>query len=372
MASSHSNSAISDSDNQLPIPVWADDPTFQGHKIVVPQDIGKFFEAIEPALEPVLPCTTLPPTPRQRICGLGVRTFSVALAAILLVLLGAIGGIVGGLLVQRNAAGTANSHNANNPASDASARPTTLSSSTLSPVPTATPLMHASSQLASGQWVSKDEPQRNYVAYQDPVGSIVLAAWDEQNTTWAAVNITDRMLQAINPIQTKLGTPLVIVTGHKFHVTIIYLDGDNGIREVYTKDRALQYWQKGDLYTKAYIRANAQSRLASYWLECKPSCSGSKDGVNQVRLFFEDADRAGSLRGYAGAGWFDTGFEQSVRGGAALAATPFVSTSGTVDMRLFFDTGEKLGMMSWSNDTSWVLDGKPIVLSSFSCSSPHN
>ncbi|GAB1315309.1 hypothetical protein MFIFM68171_05519 [Madurella fahalii] len=168
-----------------------------------------------------------------------------------------------------------------------SATPTTLGSPTPSDVPAAAPHLYAGSQLAAGQWVSKDEPQRNFVACQDPVSSIVLAAWDEQNTMWTVVNITDRMLQATNqpdPSETR------------------------------------------------------------------------KDGVDQVRLFFEDEARAGIRQGFAGAKWFDTRFEQSVRVGTGMAATPFVPSSGTMDMRLFFDTGEKLGMMSWSNDTGWVPD----------------
>jgi hypothetical protein len=119
----------------------------------------------------------------------------------------------------------------------------------------------------------------------------------------------------------------------------------------------LQFWQTGDLTKTTGIAASAQSRLAGYWIQGGASCKGSLQGADLTRLFFEDAE-PGFVRGYAGAKWRDIGFNRKARPGAGLATTPHLAANGEMHQRVFFDSGDKLGMVSWRNDTGWVDDGE--------------
>lgn len=124
------------------------------------------------------------------------------------------------------------------------------------------------------------------------------------------------------------------------------------------------FWRGSALYEDSRIPAHPQSGLAAYWLHCVPRCAPSEaDGAGLVRMFFED--EPGSLTTYIGAPWKESpDFSGTGRAGSGLATTPYYrSDSGARHMMLFFDTGEKLGMMTRkNNETVWVFDGQALII----------
>jgi hypothetical protein len=90
-------------------------------------------------------------------------------------------------------------------------------------------------------------------------------------------------------------------------------------------------------------------------------CPGSGDVNKKIHLFFEG--EPGGLRSYLD----DMGDSNSSgigRAGSGLAVTSVCPASGEAWLVLFFDTGEKLGMMTKKsdNDSTWVLDGGSLNL----------
>ncbi|KAH6849892.1 hypothetical protein B0I37DRAFT_370173 [Chaetomium sp. MPI-CAGE-AT-0009] len=333
--------------------------TFDGQKVAIQVPCNSEKEAASSeAIQAIGP----PPLPAAgTICGLRRRKFYIILAVVAVLLIGAIAGLAGGLTARRNSSSgnvTVDSPETL-PSPDANPSRTSSAAPTSSATPSAAPIqaIHDNSQLATCRSGNSTVSAR-HVTYQDPIGSLMLATWDSNNMVWASVNISDRMLEATTPVWPKLGTPLACVTGVYTEVHVLFLDKDNVVREVYTKDDG-QYrvWKQGALYTDIRIAAQPQSRLAAYWLGCVPKCPSSEDGHVQVRIFFED--EPGSLASYLGATWARaTNFTATGRVGSGLATTPYYRSDADVTrMMFFFDTGEKLGMMTRNYDeANWAFD----------------
>jgi hypothetical protein len=316
--------------------------SLHNQKVVVTQEMEK--ESVQPPEENIFP---VPPEPSiqspRTIWGLPRRRFFIVLGLAITVIVIAIVGGVAGTAVSRNKA-------AEKDAAAAALPPT--SNATGSPVPA---LLLANSQLATTNWTDGPSPQRSLVFYQDPGGSIILVAWDEQNTTWTSINITDRLFLASDPVEAKLGTPIASTSAGNFHIALFFIDVSNNLVELFTKDPTLQLWRTGDLY-KNRIGADPASRLAAHWFFCLPDCAKSNDGADQVRIFFQSEGE--QINQYSGTPWRAGGLKQVARPGSAMAGIPFPAASGSMQMRLFYDTGSKLGMMTWKNDTSWRMDSE--------------
>ncbi|KAH6855847.1 hypothetical protein B0I37DRAFT_365968 [Chaetomium sp. MPI-CAGE-AT-0009] len=165
------------------------------------------------------------------------------------------------------------------------------------------------------------------------------------------------MLSAGSSVRAKLGTPLAIATSFEAHAVIIFLNEDNMIRAVHTeKDGYYLAWKHSGLYGPhvSPIPVQPQSRLAAYWLHCI-DCTESEDANMKIRLFFEN--EPGGLHSHLH-GTEDSNFAATGRPGSGLAVTSLRSPSREVWLVLFFDTGQKLGMMTRKsvNDSAWVFD----------------
>jgi hypothetical protein len=196
--------------NEAPIIVH-DDPrlaTFEGQKVVISDNPEK--EAGLPPPPAAQTAATLPSA--VTICGLRRRTFYIILAVGAVLLIGAIAGLAGGLTSRRNNGNAESGEGLSADAESSQSPSATPSASTSSSTPRP-PVIHDSSQLGACR-STNDTVTASYVIYQDPVGSLMLAAWDSRNGVWASFNISDRMLKASLPIRPKLGTPLACVTGY--------------------------------------------------------------------------------------------------------------------------------------------------------------
>ncbi|KAL2152462.1 hypothetical protein VTH82DRAFT_5646 [Thermothelomyces myriococcoides] len=106
------------------------------------------------------------------------------------------------------------------------------------------------------------------------------------------------------------------------------------------------------------IPASPQSSLAGYWFYCWATCQESEWGRNKLQVFVEGRED-NDIQLYIDQ-MRDTNLTATSRPGSGLATTPSLTTSGEMRMLLFYDTGEKLGMMhrKSADDRTWVLDGK--------------
>ncbi|KAK4039276.1 hypothetical protein C8A01DRAFT_36764 [Parachaetomium inaequale] len=159
-------------------------------------------------------------------------------------LLGAIAGLAGGLVAQKNGANADSSDTGTE--SDTRATPGPHSShsatttSTSAPASSSTPLASQlldNSQLAAQQW-GNSAGTVSYVAYQDPISSPMFAAWDSSNATWRSVRILVLFINEEN-----------IVRG---------VDAEQGENYLPSKPPAL--------YDDSRIPAHPQSPLSAFWL----------------------------------------------------------------------------------------------------------
>ncbi|KAK4141592.1 uncharacterized protein C8A04DRAFT_30835 [Dichotomopilus funicola] len=297
---------------------------------------------------PPSPAAPTEPPARRTICGFRRRTFLIVLAIIAVLLVG-IAGLVSGLVVSRN-----NSNGVNNNEPIPAPAPTPSSPNDHAQPSAGPPKMLNNTQLAVARWSEPAHGAMSFVAYQDPVGSLMLGVWTQNDKAWKSVNVSERLLEASNPIQPKLGTPLACATNDGYYIAIFFLDTSNVVRAVYTKsDDTYRYWRPTHLYSDARLLAAPDTQLSAYWLDCTPACRGNPDGGDQIRLFFESASDD-MLHAYVGAPWKEApSFSQSGRAASALAAVPFMYNGNGLGMRLFFDVGDKLAMKSWGNSTGW-------------------
>ncbi|AEO56842.1 hypothetical protein MYCTH_2302231 [Thermothelomyces thermophilus ATCC 42464] len=100
-------------------------------------------------------------------------------------------------------------------------------------------------------------------------------------------------------------------------------------------------WKHSALYGpgELSIPASPQSSLAGYQFYCWARCQEAK----RVRTRCKYSSRASRVRSFSS------------------ATTASLATSGEMRMLLFFDAGDKLGMMhrNSANDSTWVLDERP-------------
>ncbi|GAB1316300.1 hypothetical protein MFIFM68171_06510 [Madurella fahalii] len=359
--------------HELPIPVGTQEiritddytarlVTLDGQKVVIPDNGEKEPATLHdiPLPSSAAPQVAAPSSVAETICGVRRRVFYIVLAVAAVVFLGVAAGFAGGFVARRNAddagtvTATATPSDAPTSSGVSSAAPSSPAAS--SPAPAVASLILNNSQLAAALWENKTEPRWSYVLHQDPLGSLIFSIWNDISSMWTSVNVSDRLLRNGDRVLPRLGTPLAITTGESFHIALFYIDLYNNVRALITFDRSYQSWRLGTLYDRDQaILASPESQLDVCWLVCGESCRGSKDGDSQIRFFFEDT--RGDLQAYYGNPWVPSAnFNQNGRPGSALASTAYRSDSGSMDMKLFFDTGEKLGMMSWTNDTSWYFD----------------
>ncbi|KAL2177898.1 uncharacterized protein P884DRAFT_291590 [Thermothelomyces heterothallicus CBS 202.75] len=182
----------------------------------------------------------------------------------------------------------------------------------------------------------------------------MFANWHSANATWKPVNISDRMLTSQSPIFPKLGTPLACLTWDNSMPLWFFIDENNTVCAVHTGRRRLYG-----------LETLGASSLAGYWFYCWVRRQDSEEGQNKVQVFVE-GEPGGKLQLWVDK-TLDTDFSVTGRAGSGLATTASLATSGEMRMLLFFDAGDKLGMMhrNSANDSTWVLDGQQITATSF-------
>ncbi|KAH6896506.1 hypothetical protein B0T10DRAFT_543985 [Thelonectria olida] len=328
-------------DNSLPIPVNVETaaPPSRAEK--------EAFQAERDLKEVAL--TSYSP-PSRTICGFSRKTFYIALVVAIVLVAAVVGGTVGGLQAKKNnGSDSADSSTSTTATSTAESAPAATSSS-------ANLVMHPQSQIATTNWTSswtdRNASQQSFVVFQDPNGAIMMAAWDDDTTLWSSINVTDRLQQSRLPFKAKIGTPLAATSAVSFHIVLYFLQTDNRLVEVHSNVETLDDWELGDLY-KANVKVDNGTRIAADWFMCSPDCNGGSDGVDQNRIFFSEDNE---LKGYSNVPWVQVDLDAKARSGSGVGAVPFVPPSGPMEMRLFFDTGSKLGLAHWTNSTGWASD----------------
>jgi hypothetical protein len=149
-------------------PIVVDDEprltTFEAQKVVIPDN-----PELEIDLQP--PGTvhaTVPPPLTATIWGFCRQRFYAILSVVILLLIGLIAGLAGGLTDRRNNGSAEGLDGPDSPNGAPSGSPT----------PLASPFLN-NTQLATAQW-ENETATTSYVVYQDSIGSLILAAWNEK------------------------------------------------------------------------------------------------------------------------------------------------------------------------------------------------
>ncbi|KAK6084563.1 hypothetical protein SCUP234_03352 [Seiridium cupressi] len=183
---------------------------------------------------------------RQRICGLGRRTFFILLGVVLLVLAGAIaGGVAGGLASRK-------------------------SSSTGGQVitPNRVNVMDISS-LSASNWTDGNGFDHRIVFFQDPWNAVVARRWDSQNNTWATTNISAVSANSATPLVAAPGTSLAGVAldwPNAYNIRLYFLDPTDTIRSTFSDSpmKLPDLW-KNDTMSSSNINVLHGSKLAATW-----------------------------------------------------------------------------------------------------------
>lgn len=273
------------------------------------------------------------PTEKARptgfICGLSRIASWCIVVGIALVVIGAIvGGVVGGLT----------SHHSESTASkDGTSTPTTNATG-----PTTGPL--AKSQLAAFNWTDSASTERRAVFYELD-GALFLSQYFEGNKTWGAFNISATFDKSSTRLHVKSGTPLAVAawstnvynaatgaTGENFLLGLYFVDIENYLSEVNTRDEDLQTWNTGNLRGES-ILADDDSRLAAVAHICQ-------DCTNALCVGYQDTDRV--VRWTNNTAWDAQYAMDQAYPGTGLAAIPFGGANGNYSVanetRFFYDS----------------------------------
>jgi hypothetical protein len=269
---------------------------------------------------------------RRGLCGLSlVVTWCIAVG-IFLVIAGAVaGGVVGGLKSHNTT--TVNDGGGGNGSSG-------TSNSTTGP--TTGPL--ANSELAALNWTDSTSTERRAVFYQKN-GALFLSQYFTGNKTWSSFNISALFKDSTTPLNVKVGTPLAVggwstnvydaatgTTGENFLIGLYFLDIENYITELNSRDEDLLVWSQGDVRANSILTAD-NSRLAAIGHVCR-NCQ------NVLAVGYQDADRVATWTNNSD--WTSLYPMDQAYPGTGLAAIPFGAADGDFSVanetRFFYDS----------------------------------
>ncbi|KAI3332831.1 hypothetical protein F4824DRAFT_513980 [Ustulina deusta] len=287
------------------------------------------------------------------------KVFWITIGFLFLVVVAAIAGGVAGGLVHQSSSGK---------------RPM----DTIPPEGSNTPASGAfiDSQLAAVNWTDGAGQLRRAVFYQS-AGNLLASVTQGSGSaeTWTQVNISAQFEQDTDWVAARTGTPLAAsaipwqgLEHHSFSVVLFYLDGNNLVRQLRSRDYDLREWIRGTEWDSASVHAAAEgSRLSSVTYYCPQGC------LNYMCVTYQDADRQV---------WFASGNDWNNRTpivkpypGTPLAIIPFTADNVTrvkVDELRFFyysDTDIKSYLFNFKDSGIFLFDDWEIIMQSLESSS---
>ncbi|KAK8067059.1 hypothetical protein PG997_013806 [Apiospora hydei] len=235
----------------------------------------------------------VPPRRNRTRCGLSPIAFWVLIAALILLVLGAIVGGIAAAVLRRD------------PKS---------------------PSKNGPSQLSAVNWTDSSNQQRMTVFYQRN-GKLWLSQKDASSASWTDLDIESRLSPPaagedavkLNP---KKGTPLAAVVapapaGGHASIYLYYLDTGDNIRDIHSTssdDTAKSTWTPGDLWENMTLSAAPNTGLAALAHYCPVGC------LNQNMVVFQITE--GSLYWADGRNWSNRSRIVSANAATNLAMYP--------------------------------------------------
>ena len=152
----------------------------------------------------------------------------------------------------------------------------------------------STSQLAAINWTDSAGIYYHAVFYQAGSNDLIFSLWDSQFQTWNGSRIQDLIpSNSSTDIQALNGTALTAVVcaypwidepwNYEFGISLFYLDQENNIQELSSRDVRGSYWEIGNLSNSstAYT-TNGAAQIAAWWSLCTSDCDGS------IWLFYQD------------------------------------------------------------------------------------
>ncbi|KAK9780170.1 hypothetical protein AB5N19_03472 [Seiridium cardinale] len=288
------------------------------------------------APEYVPPPTSKPAT----FCGLSRK--AVWIITIIAVL--AIGGLAGGLgggLSTRNSGAATQSATPETPAG-----PDGNSTNSTGPM---TGVL-ADSQIAAINWTDSGHVERRAVFYQKN-GSLFYSQYHTANNSWTQFNVSAVFERELldNALKVKPGTPLAVAAvssdddhyvqatkgvSSAFSLCLYFIDTDNHLREVYTKDYDLTVWVQGQLKNAALIAADNSFLGANAYY-----CPNTANCTDQFIAVYQGTDQKVMLA--YGPIWESPLSVDTAYPGAPVAVIPIASDGGrnitdVSEMRVFY------------------------------------
>ncbi|RYP78341.1 hypothetical protein DL771_000526 [Monosporascus sp. 5C6A] len=231
-----------------------------------------------------------------------------------------------------------------------------------------------SSKLAALSWTDGANATRHAVFYQLE-GALMLQLYHSRNQTWIPHNISaDFAPQNLNVPNVKTATPLAVAATPPpprrsgdvpFAAALYYMNMDNEIREVVSRDEDLAVWAYGEDHPPRSAANYTQLAAAADF--CGAGC---RDAFCYA---YQDRDQTVMLA--CGDNWDNATRLDGAHPGGALALIPIAAQSenggGDGDggnarpdeLRLFHYTDTNVNMFRIRNDSSWDVEERPVFSS---------
>lgn len=202
--------------------------------------------------------------------------------------------------------------------------------------------------------------QYRVVAYQGPIGELMVSRFDSASSGWTALNVSDIMTRGSGsrdflPPVPGAGLAIVAIMPGGIHISLYYIaalaTGQHIVQELFTQDPALVAWQLGEL-SRIAPRVLTNSSLSAIW----QICTGRRCS-EQLAVLYQTADGTiqtanitkatpwENKRAFVGA---------TIKSGLALAMmTRSPTDPDPVDLRAYYYTGKELREKGLAPETSW-------------------
>ncbi|KAH8655338.1 hypothetical protein BX600DRAFT_515169 [Xylariales sp. PMI_506] len=304
-------------EQNLPEAVYSPSELYLGKIVVDQQQDQTYVDNNRDNETGAVPPLTPPP---KRICGLSRTWFWLVIGGIIIVAGALAGGLAGGLLSRNHKTG-----NSDNSANNSTSNGTTIEGTG--------PL--AASQLAALNWTDSTDTRWRTIFYQNN-GALFYNQYHTSNSSWTSLNLSAAFesQNSGKSLSVQLGTPLAVAAPSRedverlgldsFIISLYYVDANNYVRDLYTKDESLSSWSQGNLSSTS-IKAAANTHLAASAFYC-PNDDANWVCNNQFTVYYQDPD--GYVRLITGPDWADVGKLDVTVLGASIAMFPFASNNG--------------------------------------------
>ncbi|RYP10810.1 hypothetical protein DL764_000432 [Monosporascus ibericus] len=232
------------------------------------------------------------------------------------------------------------------------------------------------SKLAALSWTDGANATRRAVFYQLE-GALMVQLYHSGNQTWRPHNISaDFSPQNLNVPNVKTATPLAAVatppppqrnSDVPFAAALYYMNMDNEIREVVSRDEDLAVWTYGEDHPPRSAADYTQLAAAADF--CSTGC---RDAFCYA---YQDRDQRVLLA--CGDDWDNVTRLDGAHPGGALALIPVAVTAQSEDdgsdgdgdnpldheLRLFHYTDTNVNVFRIRNDSSWDIEERPVLSS---------